>query len=203
MSKAKKFWLGFSDVPEDIDEKLNKFLSVMEKLVHPHEDTIYIEPNYDFTKNNKSLLLKISDESIIDKIVNGLSKYNFEKSTKGYNSKSIVKVSINLTGGDRGSGVLPRKGQEGETTPSTEQQEAATVFILNSFIEGKEVSIDEINENIGYEFDDSWMHTFNEQLSALKNTDIFSTLPKIHLDSDKNDSNEIVYMAKKSGAKRF
>lgn len=196
-----KYWLHFDHIPSTTDETLKNILKKMEKIVGDSANDIYIDPDYDFENAKGRLQIKISNPEILDLIVSKLSELRFVKTSGGFNSSEIVSIELYFTKGMRGSGKLPRKGEESMSPPSTAQQEMATVYVINSYINGKEVSLEEINEHIGYEFDELWLFNFKEQLNALIRSGMIISSHTCYLDSAKNESNVMIEIAKRCGLK--
>ena len=126
----------------------------------------YFTGNYNFEKPTKQFLIKISTNAEIDskKLAPKLKSL---KSLKKRGDTATVEyaapVKFQVTGGNRGSGVLKYIGDTSRN-PSNNEQELATIYaILNP-----KATIQEINAAIGFQFDDSWARHFEESKKLRK-----------------------------------
>ncbi len=194
--EAVKQWLAFKDLPKG-DTPALIFFKQMEKIVGKEDDSVYIDPTHDF-KSSRMIDIKISNEVLIHKIVSALPEYNFTKSSKGFDSTEIVKVRIMITGGIRGSGVLPRAG-ETLKTPSTEQGEMGVIEALKMWQNGDPLDMEAINKKVGFKFDLIWQDSIKKTVHAVVNSGRINRGHKIFLDSEKNASNILFATVKRLG----
>lgn len=200
LTEATKQWLGFEHLPSSINPELRRFLSRLQKVAP--NDVIYIEPKYDFRKATSQLIIKVTDKPLISKLVQhkDLIGYGFAPSGDKFITSRLVNVGLYPSGGMRGSGKLPRKG-ETLTNPSTSEQEQGTIEYFQSAFKGKKLTREEISKKVGFDFSPEWMHNFEQQYDVfVKNMGVFPK-SKVHLDSAKNDSNILINLAKKFGLK--
>ena len=198
--EATKQWLGFEHLPTSINPELRRFLDRLRKIAP--NDVIYIEPKYDFRKATSQLTIKVTDKSLITKLVQhkDLIGYGFSPSGDKFVTSKLVNVGLYPSGGMRGSGKLPKKG-ETLTNPSTAEQEQGTIEYFQAAFKGKKLGREEISKKVGFNFGADWMHNFEQQYGAfVKNMGTFPE-SKVYLDSDKNDSNILINLAKKFGLK--
>lgn len=200
LTEATKEWAGFDDLPSRMDKELAKFFKTFKKYYGKEQDYIYIDDNYNFSSPKKQLVIKVTDKSLVKKIANSpyLSEYMFTATGENFKSTEKVNVIIKPSGGVRGSGRLPRKGQ-GSNIPSTDQQEAGTIVYFEGAMSGKPPTVQEISKKVGYDFDEEWMHSFVEQYNAFHENMGSLRGHKIYLDSGRNDSNILIKIARKLG----
>jgi len=200
LTEATKQWLGFEHLPSSMNPELKRFFKRLQKVADA--DSIYIEPKYDFKKAKNQLVIKVTDKPAISKMVahKDLIGYGFSPSGDKYVSSKLVNVALTPSGGIRGTGKLPRKGEK-VSNPSTPEQEAGTIAYFQGAFKGKKPSLKQVSEKVGYNFSPEWMHNFEQQYTAFAKN--LGVLPKhkIYLDSDKNDSNILFNLAKKFGLK--
>ena len=199
LTEATKQWLGFEHLPTAMNPELKRFLNRLEKVADA--ENIYIEPKYDFRKANARLVIKVTDKSAIPKLVKhkSLVGYGFSPSGDKYVTSKLVNIALTPSGGIRGTGKLPRKG-EAVTIPSTAEQENGTIAYFSSMFKNKKIDIKGISDAVGYPFSDEWMHNFEQQYRAFtSNMGSGFAKHKIYLDSEKNDSNILFVLAKKFG----
>jgi|TARA_B110000908_G_C10218189_1_gene433863 hypothetical protein len=184
-----------------MNPELKRFLAKLEKVAD--YEVVYIEPNYDFRKANSRLVIKITDKSAIPKIAadKNIAGYGFTPSGDKYVSSKLVNVALTPSGGVRGTGKLPRKG-EAVTIPSTAEQESGTISYFAAAFKNKKIDLKKISDEVGYPFAADWMHNFEQQYRAFSsNMGTGFNKHKIYLDSEKNDSNILFNLAKKFGLK--
>jgi len=200
LTEATKQWLGFEHLPSSMNPELKRFFRRLQKVADA--EVIYIEPKYDFRKAKSQLVIKITDKPSIAKMAanKDLLGYGFTPKGDKFVSSKLVNVALTPSGGIRGTGKLPRKG-EAVTIPSTAEQEKGTIAYFEAAFKNKKPTLKQISEKVGYDFAPEWMHNFEQQYSAFtKNMGVLSR-HKIYLDSDKNDSNVLFALAKKFGLK--
>lgn len=204
LSEATKLWFGFEHLPSKsgMDKELYKFFQLLQKHYKNDSEFFYIEPKYDFKKANKALTIKITDPQLIKKVAASpyLSDYGFVPAGQNFKSSQKVKVILYPSGGMRGSGRLPKVGEE-VTIPSTDQQEMGTILYFESAMKGKPMSVEEISKKVGYKFDENWYYSFQEQYNAFHSNMGSMKGAKIYLDSGTNDSNILINLARKLGLK--
>jgi hypothetical protein len=201
LTEATKQWLGFEHLPSSMNPELKRFLNRLEKVVD--SEVVYIEPKYDFKKAASRLVIKITDKAAIPKIAanKNISGYGFSPSGDKYVSSKLVNVALTPSGGVRGTGKLPRKG-EAVTIPSTAEQESGTIAYFTAAFKRKKTDLKKISDEVGYPFSPDWMHNFEQQYRAFSaNMGTGFAKHKIYLDSEKNDSNILYNLAKKFGLK--
>ena len=208
LTEASKAWAGFDDLPNRMDRDLADFFKKLKLHFGKSASDIYINDKetgttkpYNFTKPTKNLQIKITDKQLPEKISKSafMSKFKFEKSGANYVSKDLIKVTLYPSGGVRGSGRLPRKG-EVDAVPSNAQQETGTIVYFEGARKGRAPTLDQISEEVGFKFSEDWLYNYEQQYAAyVKGMGV----PKgnIYLDSEKNDSDTIVRVAKKLGLK--
>lgn len=197
-----KLWYSFSDVPKS-KSPLYKFISDLNKFLSKDQMSfVYFDDSYDYSSTKKALLIKVTDSDILHRIGNNFQvEYDLQTNTgNDYISKGEAKFKLALSGGIRGTGMLPRKGS-GSSIPSTAQQESGTIEYFLGAFKGKAPTLQEINKKIGFEFDAAWFWNFQEQYRAFASNIGNLSTHKIYLDSAKNDSDIIVSLAKKFGLK--
>jgi hypothetical protein len=200
LTEATKLWLGFEHLPANMDPELRRFMNRLQKVAP--NDVIYIEPSYDFRKAAGQLTIKVTDKPLISKLAahKDLVGYGFSPSGDKYVSSKLVNVSLYPSGGMRGSGKLPKKG-ESLSNPSTAEQEQGTIEYFQAAFKGKKLTREEVSAKVGFDFAPEWMHNFEQQYDVfVKNMGTFPK-SKVHLDSAKNDSNILINLAKKFGLK--
>ena len=108
------------------------------------------------------------DFSILEKVYNSVA--HLVSNAKIENGKHIdfeyagTKIRIRMSGG-RLKNVFDEQGNNvKETAPSTIQQESALVYILNQTIYPEK---EEIENKIGFSFDDSWNESFEKSYNAI------------------------------------
>lgn len=202
LTEATKLWLGFDDLPSRMDSGLKEFFKTFRKHYGDQEEFIYIDDKYNFSRPRGQLQIKVTDKELVKKIANSpyLSKYQFVSTGENFKSSELVNVILKPSGGVRGSGRLPRFGQE-VGIPSTDQQEAGTIAYFEGAMAGKPPTVKEISDKVGYKFDENWMHSFQEQYKAFHTNMGSIRGAKIYLDSGRNDSNILIETARKLGLK--
>lgn len=199
LTEATKQWLGFDSLPSAMNPELRRFLNRLQKVADA--ESIYIEPKYDFRKAKSRLLIKVTDKSALPKIISNKSLvgYGFSPSGDKYITSKLVNIALTPSGGIRGTGKLPRKG-EAVTIPSTAEQEKGSIEYFSAMFNNKKTDLKKISDAVGYPFSADWMHNFEQQYSAFsKNMGTGFARHKIYLDSEKNDSNILFVLAKKFG----
>jgi len=202
LSEAAKSWLTFSDLPRAYNPELKTFMVKFQKVLGNNEEFIYIDDKYDFRKATKQLTIKITDKSLIPQLASDskLSQYGFNKVGDRFISSLLINVALTPSGGIRGTGRLPRKGQT-ESIPTTAEQELGTIKYFEAAMKGKRLTARQVSDLVSYDFGSDWLHNFSEQYEAF-NDNIGSVKgAKIYLDSGKNDSNVLINLAKKFGLK--
>ena len=126
--------------------------------------------------------------------------YGFIKKGEKFVSSKLVNIALVPSGGMRGSGRLPKKGEK-VANPSTAEQEAGTIAYFETAFKGKKLTLKQVSEKVGFDFSPEWMHNFEQQYIAFSKN--FGNFPKhkIYLDSEKNDSNVLFNLAKRFGLK--
>lgn len=200
-----KQWLGFEHIPKapKIEKELGAFFAVFEKAFDADRDDIYIDDKYDFQKATTQLLVKITDSKVLNKIPihPKLKAYGWSRSGDAFKTDGLtVNVRIQKSGGIRGTGKLPRKG-ESLSNPSTAEQELGTICYFEEMINKRTPTQQYISDKVGYGFDSTWMYSFEQQWKAFSANHKINPRAKIYLDSAKNDSDIIVDLAKKFGLK--
>jgi len=201
LTEATKQWLGFDHLPSSMNPELKRFLDRLQKVAD--NDIVYIEPKYDFKKANSRLVIKITDKAAIPKIAadKKIAGYGFTPSGDKYISSKLVNVSLTPSGGVRGTGKLPRKG-ESVSIPTTAEQESGTIAYFKAAFNNKKPDLKKISAEVGFPLSADWMHNFEQQYDAFsKNMGKGFSKHKIYLDSEKNDSNILYNLAKKFGLK--
>jgi len=203
LEEATKLWYGFDHIPKKRNA-LTDFIKKLRKAVgSDNERHVYFDDKYDYNKPNKQLMIKITDKGVIGKVVAALGdEYGFAATSKGWgtNKESGVSAHIQLSGGMRGSGVLPRFGEK-QAVPSTEEQELGTIAYFNIARKGSTPTKEQISKEVDFQFDDIWMYNYERQWSHFSSWMSLTGSHKIHLDSGKNDSNIIIQTAKRLGLK--
>ena len=193
-------WLTFSDLPQNYSTALQKFMLILEDILGSDKEYVYIDSKYNFQKATSKLVIKITDKELVPRLAENprLSPYLFQKSGEKYITTLLVNVSFTPSGGDRGTGRLARRGQT-QPIPTTKQQELGTVRYFESKFLGISPTTEEISNQVGFIFDAGWAHNFSAQYEAFRKNIGPIAAAKIHLDSNKNESDEIVNLAKKFG----
>ena len=198
--ESTKLWLGFEHLPTAMNPELKRFITRLKK--HADDDVIYIEPKYDFKKASTQLIIKVTDKQLIPKLAvnKDLVGYGFIKKGEKFVSSKLVNIALVPSGGMRGSGRLPKKGEK-VANPSTAEQEAGTIAYFETAFKGKKLTLKQVSEKVGFDFSPEWMHNFEQQYIAFSKN--FGNFPKhkIYLDSEKNDSNVLFNLAKRFGLK--
>jgi len=198
--ESTKLWLGFEHLPTAMNPELKRFITRLKK--HADDDVIYIEPKYDFKKASTQLVIKVTDKQLIPKLAvnKDLVGYGFIKKGEKFVSSKLVNIALVPSGGMRGSGRLPKKGEK-VANPSTAEQEAGTIAYFETAFKGKKLTLKQVSEKVGFDFSPEWMHNFEQQYIAFSKN--FGNFPKhkIYLDSEKNDSNVLFNLAKRFGLK--
>jgi hypothetical protein len=167
----------------------------------------YYPENYDFEKGLvKKLQIKISKSLDLSNIKSKGSIAPYVSKIKRLSSSSGIdidlgqkaKIQIYITGGKNGSGKLPIKG-EVTKSPKTAQQESATIYFLEQYLNKKSPTLAEINEYIKFEFDQDYYNSFIEQTNVLAKTKYLTNKSRIFLDSAKGDHDFIFTAFKKLG----
>ena len=80
----------------------------------------------------------MTDKAALPKIVShkSLVGYGFSPSGDKYVTSKLVNIALTPSGGIRGTGKLPRKG-EAVTIPSTAEQENGTIAYFSSMFKNK------------------------------------------------------------------
>lgn len=199
LTEATKQWLGFDSLPVAMNPELRRFLNRLEKVAD--SESIYIEPKYDFRRAKTRLVIKVTDKTALPKIVShkSLVGYGFSPSGDKYVTSKLVNISLTPSGGIRGTGKLPRKG-EAVTIPSTAEQEKGSIEYFSAMFKNRKTDLKKISDAVGYPFSAEWMHNFEQQYSAFSsNMGTGFSKHKIYLDSERNDSNILFALAKKFG----
>ena len=199
LTEATKQWLGFEHLPRTMNPELKRFFRKLKKVADA--EVIYIEPRYDFRTARKQLVIKITDKAAIAQLAvnKDLLGYGFSPKGDKYVSSKLVNVALTPSGGIRGTGKLPRKG-EAVTIPTTAEQEKGTIEYFSAMFKNKRTDLKKISEAVGYEFTPEWMHNFEQQYRAFSsNMGTEFSKHKIYLDSERNDSNILFALAKKFG----
>ena len=198
---AAKLWFGFEHVPSNTNKELKTFLVALKKALGDDFIHAYLDDKYDYAKASTQLEIKITDPEAIKRVGRSLkAKYDMKSNGPNFTTSKLVKVKLYASGGMRGSGKLPRKG-ESQKNPTTPEQESGTIVYLREKLRGKDPSLKFIQDQVGYAFGDDWMWNFQEQHKALVKGISVKKNSNIYLDSDKNDSDIIVDLAKKFGLK--
>ena len=208
LTEASKAWAGFDDLPSRMDRNLSAFFKALKSQLKDSVVDIYINDKekgttkpYNFVRADKVLQIKCTDKTLPEKIskMSAMKKYDFQQSGANFVSKDLIKVSLEPSGGMRGSGRLPRIGQV-DAVPSNAQQEMGTIVYFEGARNNKKPLLAEISEKVGFNFGEDWMYNYEQQYIAyVKGMGV----PKgnIYLDSEKNESDTIVRVAKKLGLK--
>jgi len=119
----------------------------------------YFTGSYNFNNPNKLFLIKVSINANLKNTTGALkdiSKLKNRGSKVDFKYEGTT-VRFQITGGNRGSGVLK---YDGDTTksPTNDQQELATIYAILH----PKASIEEINNYIGFKFDASWSNHLEE-----------------------------------------
>lgn len=206
--KESKTWASFDDLPSSIETKLSSFLTALKAELGLNSEYVYINDKNKNTKNNfnfksakKVLQIKFTDKKLPEKIskLSSMRKYGFSKVGANYVSTKLVKVSLEPSGGMRGSGRLPRKG-EVLKNPTTEQHEKGTIVYFEGARNRRKPTLEEISTEVGFNFTEDWYYSFEQQYSAYVKA-LGTPVGNIYLDSEKNDSDMIVKIAKSLGLK--
>ena len=204
LSEATKLWFGLEHLPNKsgTEKELYKFLQLLKKHYGKEDEFFYFEPKYDYRKGNKSLTIKVTDAQLIKKVAASpyLADYGFVPAGQNFKSSQKVKVTLYPSGGMRGSGRLPKVGEDVKI-PSTDEQEMGTILYFESAMKGKPLSVEEISKQVGYRFDENWYYSFEEQYKAFHSNMGSLKGSKIYLDSGTNDSNILIQLARKLGLK--
>lgn len=201
-------WLGFDHIPNNTKKELKSFLADLKKRVKDNSIYFYFAPAYDYAKASGRLQIKITNPDVFQDVSSHFkTKYSLKflqgkKWVSGPNKEGL-NFEFYRSKGLRGTGKLPRVGEK-LTSPSTAQQEKGTIVYFREKFKGKNPTLKQISDEIGYAFDDDWFHNFEEQYKALirgKGTQAFNSRTTIHLDSDKRDTTPklILNIAKKLG----
>jgi len=160
------------------------------------EKYIYYPDSYNFSKGlTKKLLIKISKDADLSKLK---APFNTLKGLKSSSGKTIdfkqkSKIEFYITGGKNGSGKLPIKGETART-PKTDQQENGTIFSLNYYAKNKKIpTLEEINKEIGYDFDPGYYLSFCEQVKSLIGTKYITKKSRIFLDSASVGDHNLIF----------
>ena len=184
-----------------MEKELGRFFKLLQDQFKASAGDIYIDDAYDFKKATTQLLIKVTDPALVRKIAsNGkLLQYKFTATGDAFKTTKIVNVKIQKSGGIRGSGKLPKKG-ESLKNPSTAQQELGTIYYFEEKLKGvKEPCKELISKKAKFGFDSDWMYSFEQQWLAFSKNIKVKPNSKILLDSAKNDSDIIVDLAKEFG----
>ena len=198
-----KQWLGIKDIPKTTPA-LQAFIKTLGSFLRGDVEYLYFDDVYDYKKGSKRLIIKITDKSLPAKIGKSpkFKMYNFKKKGENYvSSDSGINVELYPSGGIRGTGKLPRKG-EVQKTPSTAQQELGSIAYFTGMLDNKPLTLQEISKGVEFDFGVEWMHNFEQQWKAFKKG--MGKLPSkasIYLDSGTNESNIIISVAKRVGLK--
>lgn len=197
-----KQWLGIKDVPKTTPE-LQTFVKTLSSFLKGDVEYLYFDDVYDYNKASKRLVIKITNKSLLASIAKSpkFKMYGFKKKGANYVSSADINVELYPSGGIRGSGKLPRKG-EVQKTPSTAQQELGSIAYFLGMLGNKAPTLQEISKEVKFDFGIEWQHNFEQQWKAFKKG--MGTLPSkanIYLDSGSNDSNIIISVAKRVGLK--
>lgn len=167
----------------------------------------YYPDNYNFNKGLTSKLqIKISKSLDISKIKSTGMLAPYISKIKNLGSSAGLdidlgqksKIQLYITGGKNGSGKLPIKGETSKS-PKTEQQESATIYCLEQSLKNIQPTLKDINDYIGFDFDQEYYDSFMEQVKALKKTKYLTNKSRIYLDSGKGDHDFIFDTIKKLG----
>ena len=181
---------------QEIMDRLSDFTKLKPESV----DFIHLpgenEKEFANYNSNKSLLIKISDLSVLKDLQSYLDKFaDFEVIQNERNfivTKGIGKVKFSISSGN---GFFFASSGEQEN-PLTHQQETGTIKTIEFYqLNNREPSHSEINEIVGFSFDEKWYRNFIFQLEALKEfiPDINSTKYTIDLDSDSHSIGKSLY----------
>mgnify|MGYP003636924283 FL=1 len=198
-----KQWLGIKDIPKTTPA-LKAFIKTLGSFLKGDVEYLYFDDIYDYKKASKRLTIKITDKSLPASIAKNskFKIYGFQKSGENYvSSNPDVNVVLYPSGGVRGSGKLPRKG-EVQKTPSTAQQELGSIAYFEGMLGNKVPTLQEISKEVEFDFGIEWLHNFEQQWKAFKKgMGKLPTKSNIYLDSGTNESNIIIKVAKRVGLK--
>ena len=202
LTEASKHWYAFTDLPRVNNDLVKFLLFVKSNLSKDEVDYVYLDDKYPYkAPTKKKLQIKITSNEVLTKIVSlALKKgQTTEKTKNGFIIKPL-NIELYFSGGIRGTGALLRHGVKA-SIPTNDEQESATIYYITSKIKHKNPTLKEINKAIGFEFDEVWLHSFEEQYKAI-NGFFGGKLDgyKIYLDSNKSlPHNIIIETAKRLG----
>jgi len=200
-------WLPFDKIVKK--DKNNYFKDLWNDLrsAFSSEDLnsyFYFTGNYDFNKPNKLFEIKVSlnvDLKNSNKNLKVLSKLKNrgEKKDIKYGSSQTA-VRFYITGGNRGSGILK---YDGDTTkqPTNDQQELATIYA----IQNPKSTIEDVNNFIGYKFDNSWLKHLEESKKfrnyKMRGKKVYTDSSKIEHDATSKFASDLFKIIKGLGYK--
>jgi hypothetical protein len=156
----------------------------------------YFTGSYNFSNPKSQYLIKISTNADINSKQLAPNLKSLKSLKKRGDNTSVnyeVKVKFQITGGNRGSGVLK---YDGDTTknPSNNQQELATIYAIMN----PKSTIQDINAAIDFQFDDSWANHFQES-KKLKDTKYITNKTIIEHDTTSSFASRLFKGIKKLG----
>ena len=199
-----KLWFGFEHIPLSTTRELKTFIQQLKVVVGSESSYVYFDDAHNYASNNTQLTIKVTNAALLSEIAKSskLAPYKFVAKTGGQEFKATqgVNAVLYLSGGIRGTGKLPRKG-EAMSSPTTKQQETGTVEYFLAKFAGKKPTIDSISEKVKFDFGQDWWHSFEQQYAAFEAKVGKISDANVYLDSGINDSNILIKLARKFGLK--
>jgi hypothetical protein len=140
---------------------------------------------------NSQTEIKVTDKKTLSKITKYMSIYDIE--VNGFNTKVTNGTGIVLFKFSSGRGFY-FQSEKPQGTPTTAQQETGTIkFLEYNQQNNKYPTMNQINEMVGFVFDESWYKSFTNHTIAINRVLKLTKKHKIELDSDSSSIGAIIF----------
>lgn len=183
---AKKFKVGNEPSFRNKDKaEISKRLRDFVKMYPDYQREIHYPADGQRTKgyaDDNQMEVKITSDTLIRDLEKYMSIFSVQRT--GKDLKVVNKSGVFLFKFSSGRGFF--YASEGkQTTPTIAQQETGTIKTLEYMIMNKkEPSHNEVNDMVGFVFDDGWYSNFIHSSKAILEFVLLSPKYAIHLDSD-------------------